>query len=331
MRISAPGVAMAERDTPGSDPAAREGTRAFEPVGCPPVEPISVLVRRGGVTEAVHRVHAVAVRDGEVVASFGDPRLTTFLRSSAKPFQALPLARAREDLTDENLAIASASHRAEPAQIAAVRRLLERAHARPEELDCGLQEGRPQEPIYHNCSGKHAGMLALCRAHGWRSEGYRGAGHRVQRAVVAVVAEAAELAEDEIQTATDGCGVVTHALTLERMATMFARLESLPAGARIVAAMRAHPQLIGGAGAVDTDLMQRKPGWIAKGGAEGLLCAAGPDGSGVALKTEDGSGRAHRAALAVVLEELGEPDGELRSTPVRNAHGETVGELVAEP
>src|SRR5262249_58540840 len=90
-------------------------------------------------------------------------RLLTSLRSSAKPFQALPLVRARDDLDHADIAIASASHRAEPEQIEAVGRLLAKAPAREEDLEVGLQEGRPPQPIYHNCSGKHPGMLPPCR------------------------------------------------------------------------------------------------------------------------------------------------------------------------
>ena len=122
-------------------------------------------VRRNGVVEARHRVHAVAVRAGEIVEAAGDPSLTCFMRSSSKPLQALPLVRARDDLPDDELAIACASHRDTPEQVAAARALLARAGATEDDLELGPQEGRPPEPIHNNCSGKHAGMLALCRAH----------------------------------------------------------------------------------------------------------------------------------------------------------------------
>src|SRR5205085_7849602 len=111
-------------------------------------ERIRVGERRGGTTESVHRVHAVAVRDGEVVASAGDAGLVTFFRSSAKPIQALQLARARPDLDDRLVAIACASHRAEPAQIEAVRDLLAAGGVTEDDLEVGLQEGRPPERIH---------------------------------------------------------------------------------------------------------------------------------------------------------------------------------------
>jgi L-asparaginase II len=292
------------------------------------VEAIVVEARRSGIVEARHRVHAVAVRDGAVVAEAGDRGLTCFLRSASKPIQALPLARARHDLDERDLAIASASHRATDEQIEAVRRLLAKAPATEDELELGPQEGRPPGRIYNNCSGKHAGMLALCRARGWSSEGYRLPGHPVQEACAEAHAEAAQLAVGDMPTATDGCGVVTFALSLERMASAYSRFETLPGGARVAGAMRAHPQLVGGPDGPDFDLMLAAPGWFAKGGAEGLFCAGGPDGLGIALKTEDGDARAHRPALAAFLGALGVDLPAFSEVAVRNTRGERVGELV---
>jgi len=281
------------------------------------VDPIVVEVRRGGVVEATHRVHAVLVDPvGEIVRAAGNPELVCFLRSSAKPIQALPLARARADLDDRDLAIASASHLAEPMHIEAARALLARAPASEDELECG-------GGIAHNCSGKHAGMLALCRAREWPSAGYRLPEHPCQQAMLAVVEEACERAP--LATATDGCGVVSFAYPLDRAAHGFARFERLEGGGRIAAAMRQHPELIRGEGAPDTRLMQLRPRWVAKGGAEGLFCAADGQGMGVALKVEDGAGRATGPALAAFLEG---PE-ELAVTALRNSRGELVGEIFA--
>jgi len=293
------------------------------------VDAIVVEVRRAGIVEAVHRVHAVAVRDGAVVAGAGDASLTCFLRSASKPIQALPLARARGDLDDRDLAIASASHRATDDQIAAVRALLAKAPATEDELELGPQEGRAADRIFHNCSGKHAGMLALCRAHGWDAQGYRLAGHPVQEACRAAHAEAAEVEPSELATAVDGCGVLTFALPLERMALAFSRFEGLPAGARIADAMRAQPELVGGPNGADLHLMRAASGWFAKGGAEGLFCAGGPDGLGIALKCEDGSSRPLEPALAAFLAPLGVDLPDLAETPLVNSRGERVGECVA--
>jgi len=282
--------------------------------------------------EAVHVAHAVAVRDGQVVAAAGDPELVAYMRSSAKPLQALPVARARDDLDERDLAIASASHRADRDQLEAVQALLAKAEATEDDLECGQEDG---SRLRHNCSGKHAAMLALCRAQGWRTRGYRLAGHPVQEGCLAEVAAATEVDASRVPTAVDGCGVVTFALSLERMAHAFSRLESLDAGGRVAAAMRAHPELIRGGEAADTLLMQGFPGWTAKGGAEGLLCASGPDGLGVALKVADGSGRGVRPALGVFLARLG-LDGKalaavgLGPLPLLNSRGEECGEIVTE-
>jgi L-asparaginase II len=291
------------------------------------VAEIVVEVRRNGVVEALHRVHAVAVRGGEVVASAGDPEHVCFMRSASKPLQALPLVRARDDVAEDELAIACASHRDTPEQVAAAQALLARAEATEDDLELGLQDGRPPERIHNNCAGNHAGMLALCRARGWPTQGYRLPEHPVQQACLDVHAEAAEVGADELGTGTDGCGIVTFALTLERMARAFSRLESLPGGDRVAAAMRARPDLVGGPDGADYLLMRDAPGWLAKGGAEGLLCAAGPGGTGVALKTEDGTSRGHAPALAAFLAGLGVDLPELATRPIVNTRGERVGEI----
>jgi L-asparaginase II len=285
-------------------------------------EPLRVVERRGGTVESVHRVHAVAVRDGEIVASAGDPQLVTFFRSSAKPIQALQLLRTRPDLDDRLLAIACASHRAEPEQIEAVRDLLVAGGVTEDDLELGLQEGRAPERIYHNCSGKHAGMLAVCTAHGWPPAGYRLPDHPLQSAILGDVTR---LARQEPATGVDHCSVVTFALPLERMADAFWRLGELHGAERIPGAMRAHPELVGGQGSLDTELMQRHPGWLAKGGAEGLFCGITPDGDGFALKTEDGAFRALAPALASFFPGL----EEFARVPVENSRGEEVGEVVA--
>jgi len=284
-------------------------------------DPISVVVERGGVVESVHAVHAAAVRDGALVGEAGDPRGVTFMRSAAKPFQALPLALEEPDLTVEELAIACASHEARPEQLALVRSLLERAGEPEDALACGEEHG---SRLGHNCSGKHAGMLLRVRGHGWPREGYALAGHPLQAELLAVVAGAAGVPPAEIATATDGCGVVTFALPLEAIARAFARLGSreLPGSEPVVAAMLARPELVGGPSAADTAIMCARPGVLAKRGAEGVLCAALPDGTGVAVKVADGANRAALPALAALL-----GIQELEETPVFNSLCEQVGRL----
>jgi L-asparaginase II len=261
---------------------------------------------RGDVVEATHLVHG-ATTDGE---SWGDPALAFWFRSAAKPIQAIPFVDGYADLDDAEIAIACASHHAEPAQLDAVRRVLARAGATVDDLENGTQEGRPDGKLGHNCSGKHAGMLAACRANGWPLHPYRDPGHPLQQRIAGLIGA--------VDVAVDGCGVPTFATTLAGAAELLTRTPP-----RIRAAMRARPELVGSSsGSLDTELMQLADGWIAKGGAEGLLCAAHEDGRGLALKCADGAFRALRPALGAVL-----GLDELRETPVRNSRGETVGTI----
>jgi L-asparaginase II len=270
------------------------------------VDAIRVTVRRGNAVEAIHRVH-VATTGGE---AWGDPDLAFFFRSSSKPIQAIPFVQGYDDLADDEIAIACASHRAEPAQLDAVRKVLAHGGVTVDDLECGLQEGRPEGKLGHNCSGKHAGMLAACRAHGWPLHPYRDPGHPLQQRIAELIGGG--------ETGIDGCGVPTFPTTLRGAASLLTKTP-----ARIRAAMRARPELVGGSnGAFDTDLMRLREGWIAKGGAEGLFCAAHEDGRGIALKCEDGAYRAIGPALAQVLE-----IDELRELPVRNSLGEIVGSI----
>jgi L-asparaginase II len=285
------------------------------------VDAINVAVTRGGLVESRHRAHAVVVRGDEVVKSWGDPDLVAYIRSAAKPLQALPLVP--YDLPSEELAIACASHEARPDQLVAVRALLERAGATADDLECGAEHG---SRLRHNCSGKHAGFLYLSRARGWGREGYRLPEHPLQQELLALVAATVGRPAGDVALAVDGCGVPTFALSLREMAGIFAGLAAgEPAGAEtVVAAMTAHPDLVGGPQAVDTLVMRALPGAVAKRGAEGVLCAGLPDGTAVALKVEDGAYRAAYAAAGVVL---GIP--ELAERPLRSSRGDVVGSISA--
>jgi L-asparaginase II len=280
---------------------------------------LSVTVTRGALAESRHCVHAVAVRNGAIVEAAGDPDLVTFMRSAAKPIQALPAVGGLRDLRSEEIAIACASHAASDEQLAAVRSLLARAGAHEDDLECGEQDG---SKLRHNCSGKHAAMLLYARARGWPLAGYRLADHPLQQELVRLVGKAAGLAPSEIRTGTDGCGVVSFAMRLRDIATIFSRLvaRQLPSAGRVVEAMRIHPELVGGPKAVDTAVMRALPGAIAKRGAEGVLCAGLPDGTGVAIKVEDGANRATGPAAGSFLH-----IPELVESPVFNSRGERVG------
>jgi L-asparaginase II len=287
------------------------------------MDAISVAVERGGVVESRHRVHAVRVEGGRVREAWGDPELVTFMRSAAKPLQALLLVRSYSTLSDEEVAIACASHGAAPEQLEAVKLLLARSWSSEDDLECGPVEG---SRLRHNCSGKHAGMLAVCAARGWERAGYRLAEHPLQQEIAALVADVVG-AKRSLPIATDGCGVVTFALPLKWMAAAFGRLAAreLDGSPRIVAAMTALPELVEGPGRTATEVMKALPGTIAKGGAEGLLCVGYPDGLGFALKSEDGASRALGPAAGLLFGITA-----LAETPIENSRGDLVGRLLSE-
>ncbi|HEY7561261.1 MAG TPA: asparaginase [Gaiellaceae bacterium] len=286
------------------------------------MDAISVAVKRGGLVESRHRVHAVVLRDGQIERSWGDPETVAYVRSAAKPLQALPLAPL--GLPDEELAIACASHEARPEQLDAVRALLARAGATEDDLECGAEHG---SRLGHNCSGKHAGFLLLAHERGWERQGYRLPEHPVQREMRGIVAEAVGRAPATLETAVDGCGVPTYALSLVEMARAFAGLVGgePPDATTVARAMTALPDLVGGPGSIDTLVMRALPGAVAKRGAEGVLCVGTADGAALALKVEDGANRAAYAAAGLVL---GIP--ELAERPLTNSRGEVVGAVAAD-
>jgi L-asparaginase II len=319
-----------------------------------------VQVTRGGRTESVHGVAiVVAHADGRRLATAGDPGLEVFYRSAAKPLQALPLLEddvvGRLGLTSEELALCCASHNGERRHLELARSILGRAGVGEEALACGphppmlqeeaealLERGARPERLHNNCSGKHAGMLALAVANGWPTEGYHLADHPVQRRMLAEVARWTGVDEGRIGTAVDGCGVLCFAVPLQAMALSFARFARAAARgeapARVVSAMTAHPFCVGGSGRLCTALMERAGDRLfVKTGAEGVYCAGLPErGLGVALKALDGGRRAAEVALLGSLEQLGAltPEdvqalaGFARPT-LRNTRGEAVGEVRA--
>ncbi len=324
-----------------------------------------VELYRGAVLESRHRVHvAVVDSSGRLVAQAGDPDYRTFWRSAAKPFQAWPLVEdgvvERFGLTRQDLALACASHSSEPGQVALVREFLQRIGCSERDLMCGphrpLSEavakdyetrGMRLTAVYSNCSGKHTGMLALAKHHGWPTEFYARIEHPVQQRCLDSVSRWTDLSKEQIGVATDGCGVACFALALRNMALAWARLGSgewgvVPHGADrreplptphspILEAMLHHPELIAGEGRPCTELMRAHPGRVVtKVGAEGVYSALLlRERLGVALKIEDGHSLASALAIATVLAELGlKPQPErLLGRPLTNSRGEVVGEM----
>jgi L-asparaginase II len=337
----------------------------------PAPEPL-VEIRRGGITESRHRGHIVAVvPDGEVIALLGAPETVTYLRSSAKPHQAIPLitsgAADRFGFNEKEIALACGSHSGERIHVEVVTSMLNKIGLQPEDLKCGVHEpfsveaacelkDKGEEPnvLHNNCSGKHAGMLALALQLGAPIDTYNQPDNPVQLAIGNVISQFSDISIQDIAVGVDGCGVPVFGITVKAMALMYARLVSPPAAfaeetkdacARIVSAMMAHPEIVGGTkDRLDTEIMQAASGrLISKVGAEGvytsgvLPCDDWPNGFGLALKIEDGDD--HRARPVVVIESLRQlgilADESLEAVaryaffPVRNRGGDVVGEVTA--
>ena len=301
-------------------------------------------VLRSGIEESTH-LGSVVVADaaGRVVASAGDPDRLTYLRSAWKPLQAAACLDRIGDLplSDGEVAVMAGSHNAEPIHLEAVRSLLERAGLDDGALGCPPDRpidpeprGEPPSPLLHNCSGKHAGMLLACARGSLDIASYLDPGHPIQREILELTGAAAGAPVAAL--GVDGCGAPAAALPLSAFATAFARLpEGLGrSAARVVEAMRAEPSLVAGRGRVCTALMETFPDVVVKVGAEGTAGAALVGrGVGVAVKVEDGAGRARDAALlrALALLEAIDPDAvaAFGAPPVLGG-GVPVGELRAD-
>ena len=321
-----------------------------------------VEVTRGGRVESEHR-GALAVVDatGQLIAHAGDVQLVTYLRSSAKPFQLLPLVESggadRFGLTEAELAVIAGSHSGEPRHVAAVQSILNKIGLREDALQCGSHvpfnaaaatalraEGREPSILHNNCSGKHAGLLAQAVDRGLSTHDYLDPQHPVQVTIRHRLAELGGLTFDEIGVGVDGCSAPCFALPLRAAALAFARL----AGARddglrrVARAMLDHPEMVAGEGRIDTDVMRAVPDRLAsKGGAEGYhgMGLIRPDGSawGIAIKIADGDGkRGGQPVIIETLRQLGVLDTEAllklksyHTWPITNHRGLEVGEVRA--
>ncbi len=318
--------------------------------------PVStVVVRRGGIVESVHRIHAGVVDgDGRLIASVGNPEYPVFHRSAAKPFQAVPLVEdgvvERFGLTMPELALCCASHSSELRHIEGARSILKKASLSEEDLECGphlpfhkesatelLRSGHAPTPIHNNCSGKHAGMLVFAKASGWPTRGYIGRDHPVQQRMIAELVRWTGLAQGEIGLAQDSCGVVCFRTPASALARGFARLGGAEGPARqVVQAITGHPFMVAGTGRFGTALGAGAGDRVfGKTGAEGVFAVGAIDGSfGLAVKVEDGGTRASSVAVLHILDELGVLDGvtceelnRFRSPPTVSRRGVEVGDV----
>lgn len=320
--------------------------------------PIAVEVIRGETVESVHRVHlAVVDGAGNLVHELGDASTVTYLRSAAKPFQALPLvtsgAAEAFGLADAELALCCGSHSGEPAHVRLVEGMLAKAGVAPGLLQCGTHAPRSKAakaalagaratPLHHNCSGKHAGMMMLQKHLGGDPADYWRPGSAAQRAILEAIREVA--GTKEVALGIDGCSVPSFALSIRHGALLFARL-AMPQGvsattaaglARVARAMAAHPEMVGGGESLDTDVMgASEDRLVTKIGAE--ACQGVGDlatGMGLFLKIEDGSTRALPPAAIDALRQLSwlegrafEVLGDWWMPTLTNASGRAVGRV----
>lgn len=315
-------------------------------------------VVRGSLVESRHLGHvAVASTAGDAKACLGEAEARIFLRSAAKPIQALvPVQAGVQEafgLEARHVAVMCGSHHGLERHTTAVGEILERAGLGTEALRCGVEPGASgdRSALHNNCSGKHAGMLAACQRLGLDTVDYLSPSHPLQQRILAVVSTFCGLAAEDMTIGVDGCGVPTFGVPLVNAATAFARLatagqgsageaeltEELAEAARIVTkAMSAHPDMVSAPRAFNTELLAALgPNAAAKGGAEGAFCLGLADqGLGVAVKIADGNARAIPAVVLAVLEQLDAVPAEAREAlreflapAVRNCRGELVGKI----
>lgn len=293
---------------------------------------------RSGFDESFHHGAVVVLQpDGDLVSAAGDPDVPIYPRSSNKPMQADAMLALGVDLDDEQLALACASHDGTDHHVAVVRRILagvglgEEALGntpslplQQETMERLLASGGHRSSILMNCSGKHAAMVATCRARGWPVDGYLDADHPLQAAITAHIVE---LAGPVHHIGVDGCGAPAHVLSLRDLAIGFRSLAL--AGGRVWRAMTEHPELVGGEERTVTRVMRAIPGAMAKDGAQGVFAIGHPDGWAAALKVADGQERPVAVVLAAALAHVGiELDGDALSAPILG-RGRPVGRLRA--
>ena len=274
---------------------------------------IEVHLLREGITESTHYAQAAVFDDrGRALMEAGNSSHTSFIRSALKPFQALAVTSTgtieRYKLTDKDLAIICSSHQGSTEQARQVFNILWRADIDPRALQCPVSSNHTS-PLQHNCSGKHAGMLAVCQCQDWPLNTYLRPNSQIQQLILNKVAELLEMPGAELISAHDDCGAPTYSMELGQMARLYALLGSgQQLGLeRVARAMTYYPHFVAGDGQFDTELMRMMEGeLVSKSGAEGIQCIAKVgEGLGLAIKVQDGAKRAKYAVAIHLLQQMG--------------------------
>lgn len=298
------------------------------------MEGFKVLVHeyRGGVLENVHYGAISVVNEhGEIIHQVGDPKHMTFLRSAAKPFQALPAMKRNVDrefgLTGNEASLFAASHRGEAFHIAALESMREKANIQEDQLICGMayplnedakaerhRNHEDKRKLFHNCSGKHMGMIMTCKLMGWDESSYGEVDHPIQQEIIDGLSELSDVPRDQIKLGVDGCGLPVQALPLHAIGTAYLKLAcpdlikdtvTREAAARIGKLMNENPTMIADTKFVCAELL-KDDNLAAKGGAKGVYgIGLRKERIGISLKVSDGSETVWPAIIASILERLG--------------------------
>lgn len=321
-----------------------------------------VKVKRGNLVESYHKIHiAVTDSEGKLLYQTGNSHDKVYARSSMKPLQAIPIVETGAadyyDFSNKDLSICTASHSGEKMHTDRVTSILKRVGLEETDLKCGthiprwqdtykklILNGRDVTPLYNNCSGKHTGMLATAKFMNESTEDYYNLNHPVQQRILKAVSEMCGYSKDDIEIGIDGCGVPVHALPLHNIACGYAKMasptvlgmERSTVVQRITKAMTAAPEMVGGTNRFCTDFMIAGNGrFFGKAGAEGVYCVGdNKTGLGIAVKVEDGNGRAVYPATIEALVQLGllnnqqiEMLKDYHYPKLYNARDEKIGEL----
>ncbi len=273
---------------------------------------LRVFLKRGSYVESVHNVHAVICdKKGRVLMKAGDDQLKTFIRSALKPFQAIPFissgAYETVKFDDKVLAIASSSHSGTKIHARETFKLLWNSEVDVSQLQCPIPRDKKSQ-LEHNCSGKHAAFLATCKKMNWPLKNYLHGSHPLQLEINRRISELLDVSPNDLIATRDDCGAPTLYLSLSQIAFLYAHLSGSNHNEleQISRAMMRHPELIGGDGRFDTEVIKRAHGQlICKSGSEGIQCLSKVGESmGIAIKVEDGSKRAKHAAALHLLKQL---------------------------
>jgi len=283
-----------------------------------------IKTTRGDLTETVHRISIVAVKDNVIIYSQGNPDLISPIRSTAKPFMITPLLNLAKEqginLSDSQISVMASSHNGEQIHRECVRSILDMSGYTLSELHCGshlpyyswIQDeffkcaNLDMRQLFHNCSGKHAGMLLLCRLLKEKPDNYWHSEHPLQKIITNSVKEHLSITDqDTFHIRIDGCGTPTYAITLEKLAKAYQNFSNSNSLKNVYNALLNEPYMLAGKERIDT-LIISELGFVAKSGSDGLFCVSCPKQNiGIALKVESGNDDAAEAAIVEVLDQIG--------------------------